>query len=385
MTQEKGEIEIPSLEDFTESSLLDQIQTKTKEEEEEETPEEIAAREAEEEAEEAEKLAEIKRKEEEQETEEEKELRLAKEQEDELTEEEQEALAKKKTEDEGSFWGDVEAITGNSIEVDFGDVEPDSPEGAALREEVLTKRAVEDNLAYLEENFPEGFKALMHVSNGGKVEDLLSASTTDYKSLVIEETNVEAQKSFMKDYYIDKGFSEAKALRNVEDDEDSEEGLFKNFSAALKEKQDFQETSTKETFERQEKIKLAQDNQDRKFGETLSSVINTGKVGSFNIPKKDAESFYNHVLNHVQRQDNGTYALTVPLTNENFGEQLQQMFFGFKKGDLSKFVETKAATENSKRLKRNMRKEKGAAEGSSEKEKRKFGDKLPTLGAFETE
>ena len=378
MTQIKEEVEIPSLEDFTESSLLDQIQTKDKNEEEEETPEEIEAREAEE-AEEARLAEEAKEKEAEEEAD-----KLAKEQEDELTEEEKEALAKKETE-EGSFWGDVEAITGNSVEVDFGDVEPDSPEGAAIREEALTKKAVEDNLAYLEQTFPEGFKALMHVSNGGKVEDLLSATTIDYNSLVIEETNVEAQKGFMKDYYIDKGFSEAKALRNVEDDEDSEEGLFKNFSAALKEKQDLQETSTKETLEKQEKIKAAQDAQDRKFGETLSSVINTGKVGNFNVPKKDAESFYNHVLNHVQRQENGTYALTVPLTNENFGEQLQQMFFGFKKGDLSKFVETKAATENAKRLKRNMRKEKDGAEGSSEKEKRKFSDKLPTLGAFETE
>jgi len=370
MTQEKEELEIPSLEDFTESSLLDQIQNKEKDEEE--TDEEKETREAEE--------AETKRLEEETaKLEQEEKDRLAKEQDEELTEEEKEAKAK---EEEGSFWGDVEAITGNTVEVDFGDVDPESPEGAAIREEVVASKAVQSNLAYLEEQFPEGFKVLQHVSNGGQLKDLLDENIVDYSNITIEEADVDSQKTFMKSYYIEKGFSDAKALRNVEDDEDSDEGLYKNFQTALKEKQEAQETTNKATFERQEKIKLAQDAQDKKFGETVSSIISSGKVGNFNIPKKDAESFYNHVFQHIERKDGG-YALTIPLTNDNFTEQLQQMFFGFKKGDLGKFVTAKAKTENAARLKRQLKKDKGVDESSSEKEKRTYGDKLPTLGAFE--
>jgi len=375
MTQIKEEgVDIPSLDDFTESSLLDQIQTKG----EEETEEEIAAREAEEAA------AKLKL-EEEAETEEEKEIRLAKEQEDELTDEEKEELElkKKEKEGEGSFWEDVEAITGTTYEVDYGDVEPDSPEGAAIREEVVANKAVESNLAYLEEKFPDGFKALMHVSNGGQLKDLFNADTVDYKNLVIEDTNVDGQKGFMKNFYMEKGFSEAKAIRNVEDDEDSEEGLLENFKAALKEKQDKQETASKTVFEEQEKAKVAQDTQDKQFGETLSGIINKGQIGNFKIDKKDAEGFYNHVFSNIQRHGKG-YALNLPITRDNFQSQLEQMFFGFKKGDLSKFVAAKAKTDNVRKLKRSLGKDK-MEESSSEDGKRKRGAKLPTLGAFETE
>lgn len=373
MTQIKEAGEgLPSLDDFTESSLLDQIQSKSEEGSEEETEEEKEAREAEE--------AEIAK---EKEAEEEA-AKLAKEQEEELTEEEKAEAAKKaqEEENEGSFWGDVDKITGNTYEVDYGDTEPDSPEGAAIREEVVSKKAIEDNLSYLEEKFPEGFKALMHVSNGGQLKDLFDAETVDYKNLNIEDTNVEGQKSFMKEFYMEKGFSEAKAIRNVEDDEDSEEGLLESFKVALKEKQDRQETATKTAYDKQEASKVAQDAQDKKFGETVSSIINSGKIGNFQVAKKDAESFYNHVLSHVQRAGDG-YSIATPLTSENLNEQMQQLFFGFKKGDLSKFVKTAASSQNARKLRRSMSKEKPGEEGASEAEKRKRGGKLPTLGEFE--
>jgi len=373
MTQLKEENEgIPSLADFTESSLLDQIKDKevekveeVKEERKDENPEEKQARV---EAEEKEK-------------EEEEKVRLAKEQEDELTGEEKEK-EEEEDEGEGSFWDDVDALTGNTYEVDYGDVDPDSPEGAVIREETVAKTAIESNLAYLEEKFPEGFKALMHVSNGGEIKDILTPDTVDYKNFTVEEEDTDKQKDFMKNFYMEKGFSEAKAMRNVEDDEDSEEGLFENFTAALKEKQDAQEAASQAAFESQAQAKAAQEARDKSFGENLSNIINTGKVGNFQVDKKDAEEFYNHVLSNVQRQGEN-YVLSLPLTSDNLQTQLEQMFFGFKKGDLSKFVTTTAKTENTKRLKRSMRKDK-TEESSSEDGKRKRGSKLPTLGAFES-
>jgi len=373
--------EIPSLDDFTESSLLDQI-TDKKNQEEEETEEEKTAKKA--------KEAEAKENEEKEKAEEEA-AALAEEQEEELTDEEKEALAKEKEkeeeekeEEEGSFWEDVEKITGVNYDIDYGDVDPDTPEGAAIREEFIVKKAVEDNLTYLEEKFPDGFKALMHISNGGKLTDLMKEGEIDYSSITIKEDDVESQKEFLKNYYIDKGFSKAKAIRNVEDDEDSEEGLLENFKAALKEKQVEQQQKTEAILQKQAEIKAAQDAQDKQFGQTVSSIINTGKVGNFNIPKADAETFYNYVLSNIQRNGNG-YAVTIPLTNENFQQQLQQLFFGFKKGDLSKYIATKASTQNAKRLKRSLKKEKDGTEYTSESEKRKYGNKLPTLGMFEAE
>jgi len=372
MTQTKEEL--PLMDAFTEDSLLDQIKTG-----EEETEEEIAARETKEkedaDAEEAKKL---------EEEEEAEKLRLAKEQEDELTDEEKTELAakKKSSEEEGSFWEDVEAITGNAYEVEYGETEPDSPEGAALREKVVADTAITENLDYIKETYPEAYQVLEHVSNGGKFVDLVNPEATDYASIVLTEDNINQQKAVLKDYYLGKGLSEAKAIRNVEDDEDSEEGLLKNAEAALKEQQAEEDTKKKEILDSQAKTKEAQNIQDKQFGEALSSIINGGVVGNFKIPKTEAEAFYKHVLSQVQRNGNG-YALTVPLTTENFSEKLGQMFFGFKKGDLSKYVATAAATKGAKTLKRNIKKEKGGDESSSEDKARRQGGKLPSMGAFE--
>ena len=78
--------------------------------------------------------------------------------------------------------------------------------------------------------------------------------------------------------------------------------------------------------------------------------------------------------------------LTIPLTNENFDATLQQMFFGYKKADLEKYVATKAKTTSARRLKASVKKERNIEESTSGDEtQRAKGAKLPTLGAFEAE
>ena len=382
MTQNKEEL--PLMGDFEESSLLDQIRTKEEEDEEQETEEEKAARlkeEAEEQETPEEKEARLKAKEEEEETDEEKEIRLAKEQEEELTDEERAALKKNK-EEQGSFWEDVEAITGNTIEVDFGDVNPDSPEGAALREDAVVSQAIEANLSSLEKNYPKSFAALQHESNGGSFEDLLNPETTHYSDITLDKDNEEQLKGVLKNYYLSKGLPEAKAQRNVEDDEDSDEGLFVNAEAALKEQQQIEIAAKEKVILDQEEEKRLQGEQDKKFTDNLSAIIAAGAVGNFKVPKAEAEKFYNHVLSQVQRDGRG-YRLSIPLTNENFTEQLQQLFFGFKGGDLSKYVTKAAKTVATRSLKRNVKKEKTAEEVAEET--RIDTSKLPTMGDFSIE
>ena len=382
MTQEAKGISL--MEEFDETSLLDQIKSTeeeeteeekavrlAKEEEEQETPEEKAAR----------IKAEKEEEEEEEETEEEKTIRLAKEQEDALTDEEKEAKAKKEAEEAGSFWGDVEAITGNTVEVEFGDTDPDSPEGAALREDAAVAQAVTSNLATLEKSYPKSFAALQHEANGGSFEDLLNPETTHYEDIVLDKDNTDQLKGVLKNFYLEKGLTEAKAQRNVEDDEDSDEGLFVNAEAALKEQKATEAAGKEKILADQEAVKVAQGAQDKAFSQQLSAIIAEGTIGNFKVPKKEAESFYDHVLSQVQRDGEG-YRLTIPLTNDNFNEQLQQLFFGFKKGDLGKYVVKAAQTESSRTLKRNIKKDTTTAEETATKAREKAGKELPTLGEF---
>src|SRR6188508_1349301 len=64
--------------------------------------------------------------------------------------------------DSAKFFEEVEKITGKNVPVDYGDIDPLTPEGVALREKALKEAYVNDFLTEIEESFPEAFQALQH-------------------------------------------------------------------------------------------------------------------------------------------------------------------------------------------------------------------------------
>ena len=141
----------------------------------------------------------------------------------------------KELEEEGTFWDDVEKLTGRQVEVDYGETDPESPEGAALREDKVAQSAINEQLDYLSRMYPKEFRALEHAANGGSIDDLYTPGEPDYSKVVIPEDDVEYQKTFLHKYYVKKGLSEIKAKRMVEADQDDESGLLASATDALKE------------------------------------------------------------------------------------------------------------------------------------------------------
>lgn len=285
-------------------------------------------------------------------------------------------------EDEGSFWDDVQKITGIELEVDFGEVDPESPQGAAIRDQALAEHVVDNYIKTLQQKFPRAYKILEHEANGGKIEDLLTPNYIDYSKIELKEENKEQQKQVLLDYYIkDKGFDPKKAQRMVEADEDSEEGLFTQAQAALKEKVDaqkaYEEKVTKETKLKQQ----AREAQDGQFLGSVKNIVAAGKVGNFNIlTKKDKEEFYAFVENSLQRGGDDGYVAVLPVDKENIAAVLQQLYFGFKGGNLENFIQRTAETANVRRLQRKVAASTKVTSG--EENKQTPGKQLPTFADF---
>lgn len=373
--------DLPTLDDFTESSLLDAVEEEKKpsdleeeeeedlEEEEEEIPENPLDK----------KIPEKKKKKDEK----------PKDLDDDPEEEEEEEEEDKDDDDDDneetaeSFWSDVEKITGVEVEVDYGDVDPETPEGAALREAALVEKTEGNIWKYIETNFPKSFKALTVEANGGDLSELITPNYVDYSKITVEEDNVAQQKKILLDYYMEvKKLPEKKAVRMVEADEDSEDdkGLFNAAKEAIEERKTDQIKHETEVAEKNEKEVKKREAEDQQMLGYIKAVTDKGDVGSFQLAKADKEKFFEFFAGRVNRSPEGGYMFSSPITNDNFNELLEQAYFSFKGGNVDKLVSRRQETKKTRTLKRNAKNDKTKA--SSSQGNKKDTKKLPTMDDF---
>lgn len=257
-------------------------------------------------------------------------------------------------EDPSEFYKEVEKLTGQEVEVEYGDVSPTSPQGVAIREKAVSETAVDNFLGYLEENHPAAFKALQHSYNGGDIADLYKvANTRDYSKVELKDDDKDLAKELIKEYYQSKGVKNpGKITRILELAEDSEEGVVAEAKGILTELKDEQVKKEQEVLKAAETSKKEQQRRDQVFVSALDEVLESGKLDSFKLAgKAEASEFRQFVLKNVRKAKDGGYEVATQLDPNNLEKVLQYQFFQFKKGDLSKLISIKAATENTKKLK----------------------------------
>jgi hypothetical protein len=234
--------------------------------------------------------------------------------------------------------------------------------------------------------YPREFRALEHAANGGSIDDLFKPGEPDYSKMEIPEDDEEYQKQFMQNYYIEKkGFSRQKAARMVESDLESTEGIFEQSKAALKEMAVDQEKTIAKQIDDQKQLEKQNRQQDTQMIGVVESVVNNGKLNTFTIPTKEREEFFRYSLNHIQRNPSGGgYMFALPLNPQALEQQLQDLYFAFKKGDLTKIIQRSADTESTRRLKRNALKNQDKSNqgaGGDDDRRRKKGS-LPGMEDF---
>lgn len=276
----------------------------------------------------------------------------------------QEPEPKDSEEEEGDFaspeefFAEVEKLTGQELDVDYGEVNPLSPQGVALREAAVKEAALDTFLGEIEEKFPMVFRALKHANNGGDIAELFSQVTTrDYTKVSLKEEDTDLAKEILKDYYKSKGVkNEAKIAKLIENDEDSPDGLVKEAAAALEELKAEQTEKSNTILEAQSRKAADDRKRDQILVTAVDEVIDTRDLGGFKIADKgEAAQFRDYVLSNLRKVGEGKYELATQLDSSNLAKALQYQYFQFKKGDLSKIVRQKVDTEGAKRLSLRMK------------------------------
>lgn len=368
----KQEQETSIWDEFTEENLLNSANET--EEQEEELEEGVEEKEGEEEKPEPKKK--VKKKQPEPEPKEESE----EEEQEEITEKKKDKKPTDKTdeesdggvEDPSAFFEEVEKITGQGVEVDYGDVDPLTPQGIAIREKAVREAALEGFLEEIETKYPTAYKALQHAYNGGDIADLFKSVTSrDYSKVELNESDSDLAKEILKEYYQSKGIKNDKRIQKLlETAEDSEEGLVTEAKSALEELKAEQAEITDKTLKEQQAKAEEQKKKDRLTVTAIDEVLEAGKLGNFKLTgRAEIQEFRKFALNGLRRTADGKgYEFATPIDSSNLEKLLQYQYFQFKKGDLSKLIQIKASTENAQKLKLKLNAEAARGKKGSESE-----------------
>lgn len=253
-----------------------------------------------------------------------------------------------------AFWTDVDTLRGEKLGVDFGDIDPLSPEGILIYEKAVRDNEMQTFDGYMEKVHPKVYAMMEHVLNGGKYEDFLEKVGSAF-SLPSEqelENSQELQKQVLEMNLRAKGLDDKKvdALIKASVAGDS---LEEDSKVALKEEQDKDVAKVKAARDATQQVTSLRDQNIKEMSDFIQDVVNTGEVGGLVIPEKDRAGFAQELRKSIRYAD-GKFMMTTELTQENVDAIFRKEFFGYKGGKLKELVEKQARTENTNRLRRSV-------------------------------
>lgn len=284
--------------------------------------------------------------------------------------------------DPTAFWADVDKLRGEPIEVTYPDgVDPLSPEGVYHREKVVEERAVMKFEDYLKKSDPRAYAYMLHRQAGGDDEVFFSNKTFSLPEYDAFKDSVDVQARLYKSSLVSKGLDDDTAQMAV-DKAIKDGALFTKADAEYKAAVKNQEQELAEIENQRQEAEQNYTKNVNQFSQTLSTAISEGKGMKFIIPDTDKANFLNFVKERVEYDGSqGKFLLVQRVENETLTQQLESLYFLYKKGDLNGLIKNQAQTQTVKKLKRAVDASKGKTTPGAETKQPNNGGFVP-LGSL---
>lgn len=301
--------------------------------------------------------------------------------EEEEEESEEGSEEEEETPDATTFFEEVEKITGQPVEVDYGDVDPLTPQGIAKREQAIYETAQANIEEFIKTNHPRIYQALEYEAAGGNVSDLFKeAATRDYSIVELKEEDDALATKILEEYYQAKGFKEVRIKKLIELAQESEEGVVVEAKAALEELQKEQRERSERLVSEQKQKEGEEKKRDASLVQSVDEVLETGRLDNFKINPKEGKEFRSFVVKSIRRKGEGRYEFATELDPKSLEKQLQYLYFQFKKGDITGLIQAKEASKQAQTLKLRFKQEAEKNKKTTTKEER---NQFPTLKDYE--
>lgn len=243
----------------------------------------------------------------------------------------------------------VDEMTGIKYDIDYGDIDPESPEGIVKRETVIREEAYKEFDNNLKANNPEGYRYLVYLEKGGKPENYFKPENRDWKAVAVPKADAAEQERVFRAALGLKGIKPDLIDTIVQATKDKGK-LYEESKSELEALQKTQEAN--EALEEQKEIATREET--KKAHAQFISAVNAelGKgVGGNPIPIKERQAFYDFIVNYATYQGNGKYMIHRELNMKELSKELQMEYFRFKGGNLKEVVDAKSKQDKVIRLK----------------------------------
>ena len=210
-----------------------------------------------------------------------------------------------------------------------------SPKGIAdyvLANRELAKKEAVEEISNLNPNLRA---AILHAANGGDPADIFKPiAELPFKELPKDlESKTKVIEYSLKEKGIDADTIKLIVANHI--DKNTLDDASKKAYEALRGEADAK--ASKALADRKALLEV-QANKDRDFVEGVKRLASAGKLGEFAIPAPDADKFTKFIVEKVGYDGQGGYQINLPYDEK----ALQALYFLFRNGDLSKFIESKA-------------------------------------------
>ena len=261
--------------------------------------------------------------------------------------------------DPAQFYAAVEAITGESYQVDYGDVDPITPEGVAIRDRVVRQQGALEMETHLKTAYPKGYAYFLHLQSGGTDAEFFAKATPTLPAKVEFEADTDAQARMLLNDLTGKGVDPDIAQASV--DKAIKENTLKAKALAL---YDVVEQAQQKQVQELNDFNQRQQNEFNTAVNTLLSTYDKVIKTEMNlvVPESKQPEFKKFLQDHT-RWDNGKFYIAQEI-GQDMPKLIEQMYYAFIKGDLKSLVERKARTLTTQRLRINAEKDKAAQQKS---------------------
>lgn len=247
-----------------------------------------------------------------------------------------------------AFYEAVAAITGEEISVDYGEVDPLTPAGVAIRDAAIRADEVEKWENHLKATDPRSYSYILHRQSGGTDESFFAQRGPVLPELAELRESVELASDVYKQSLVAKGVPEDVADTAVEK-AIKDNKLIEKAEAAYTAIRADQENQLKQIEEANKQEHAAFVQRCASVTAALDNVVDAGEL-NFVIPETKKLAFKEFVSNSLRHEDGKFYAVS-ELDGKNTKEVMNALYFQFIKGDLNGLVTRKAETKAVQRLK----------------------------------
>lgn len=260
-----------------------------------------------------------------------------------------------------AFYTNVDQITGETVTVEYGDVDPLAPEGVALREQAIRQDAVIKFEEYLKTTDPRSFAYLAHRRAGGSDDAFMERKSYALPDAVTFQDSVQMQSDVYRNSLVNAGvptdIADTVIAAAIKDN-----SLYNKAAAAYNKiaEDDQRQLAAVEA-------RIAEE--EARFAATCNTVItqintqvDTGL--KFLIPESKKGAFKSF-LNDSLRHEDGKFMIVQELGDDPKA-LLEAMYFKFIGGDLNSLVEKRAETKAVQRMKLGVNRSKSALAKGSE-------------------